>query len=265
MIRSASTSGHRLFRRRRPSCGTRVGAADQAGQDARLVAEAVEERVDHQVAVGAGQAPHSAQARATASDCRCAVIAPLLRPVVPEVNRMSLTSSGLTAAARSRAAAAGTQAARSRKTAQPMAAPAGALRAPARLAPLARPPPGWPRRGSAPPGRAGPGWGRPGLVQRLGFVRGGGAEGGEPVGAEERAGDEQGAGAAAADHVERLVAGEPGADRDQRRAGVERAERREHPVMGVGRPDGDPVPGGDALGDERPGGTSPPARAARGS
>jgi hypothetical protein len=48
----------------------------------------------------------------------------------------------------------------------------------------------------------------------------GGAEGGETVGAEERAGHDQRAGAAAADHVERLMAGEPGADRDQRRAGA---------------------------------------------
>ena len=65
--------------------------------------------------------PHSAQARATASDCRWALIAPLLRPVVPEVNRMSLTSPGCTAAARASAALAGTAAARSSKSAQPMA------------------------------------------------------------------------------------------------------------------------------------------------
>jgi hypothetical protein len=48
---------------------------------------------------------HSAQARATPSDRSCDVIAPLLRPVVPEVNMMSLTSPGRTAPARRRACA----------------------------------------------------------------------------------------------------------------------------------------------------------------
>ena len=42
----------------------------------------------------------SAQARATPRDRSCEVIAPLLRPVVPEVNMMSLTSPGRTAPAR---------------------------------------------------------------------------------------------------------------------------------------------------------------------
>jgi hypothetical protein len=54
--------------------------------------------------------PQSAQARATASDRSCEVIAPLLRPVVPEVNMMSLTSCGRTPSARSRTTAAGTEA-----------------------------------------------------------------------------------------------------------------------------------------------------------
>ena len=47
----------------------------------------------------------SAQARATPRDRSCEVIAPLLRPVVPEVNMMSLTSPGRTAPARRRASA----------------------------------------------------------------------------------------------------------------------------------------------------------------
>ena len=47
---------------------------------------------------------HSAQAWATPRDWRCALIAPLLRPVVPEVNMMSLTWPGVTAAARASAA-----------------------------------------------------------------------------------------------------------------------------------------------------------------
>ncbi len=48
------------------------------------------------------QAAHDAD---PASDCRCAHSTPLLRPVVPEVNRTSEMSSGRTAAARASAAA----------------------------------------------------------------------------------------------------------------------------------------------------------------
>ncbi|CKQ48219.1 Uncharacterised protein [Mycobacterium tuberculosis] len=44
--------------------------------------------------------PLAAQDAEADSDCRCAHSTPLLRPVVPEVNRMSLTSWGATAAAR---------------------------------------------------------------------------------------------------------------------------------------------------------------------
>jgi enoyl-[acyl-carrier-protein] reductase (NADH) len=43
--------------------------------------------------------PHSAQALATASDWRWVLIAPLLRPVVPDVNMMSLMCPGCTIAA----------------------------------------------------------------------------------------------------------------------------------------------------------------------
>ena len=82
------------------------------------------------------------------------------------------------------------------------------------------------------------------------FCRGGGAQRGQPVDAEEVVVDEQGAGAAAADHVERLGAGEPGADRDQRGPRGQRAEGGEDPGGRVGAPDGDPVAGGDAVGDQ---------------
>jgi|GEM_PF-5763034 len=75
----------------------------------------------------------------------------------------------------------------------------------------------------------------------------------QPVDAEEVTGHEQGAGAAAADHVQRLGTGEPRADRDQRGARAERAQRGQHPVMGVRSPDGHPVGRGHALRDQRGG------------
>ena len=85
----------------------------QARQDAGLVTEVVEERVDAEVAVVAGDLPALGPCRRAApSDCRCAHSAPLLRPVVPEVNRMSETSSGLTAAARASTASRSVAAAR---------------------------------------------------------------------------------------------------------------------------------------------------------
>ena len=226
------------------------GAADQAGQDAGLVAEAVEERVDHQVAVGARSGrrtrPRPGRRPATAGGL---LIAPLLRPVVPEVNRMSLTSPGAYRGG-ARSAASGGRGRRcqpgpvdARPSSQPHGGPGRRRRPALRRAGL-----DWaPGR----PGRAGRGQ-RPARVWRWASLAGG-AQRGEPVGAEERAGHDQGAGAAAADHVERLVAGEPGADRDQRRAGVQRAERAEHPVMGVGGPDGHPVAGGHARRRSAPG------------
>ena len=68
-----------------------------------------------------------------------------------------------------------------------------------------------------------------------------------------RSGDEQRARAAAADHVERLGAGEPGADRDQRGPGGSAPRAASTQWWRVGAPDRDPVAGGDAVGDERAG------------
>jgi hypothetical protein len=97
----------------------------------------------------AGVSPaHSAQARATPSDRSCDVIAPLLRPVVPEVNMMSLTSPGPTVLARRRASASepasrnkshssGHRTTRPSRSSAPSSAPsaAAASRAPSRSAP----------------------------------------------------------------------------------------------------------------------------------
>ena len=91
-----------------------------------------------------------------------------------------------------------------------------------------------------------------GGVSRLVMDGKGSPQRGQPVGAQEPARDEEDPGAAAADDVQGLGAGEPGADRHQGGARAERAERGEHPVAGVGRPDRDPVAGGHARGDERP-------------
>ena len=96
--RSAAASRVDVEHRLRARSSRRCSRHDE---DAGLVAEAVEERVDHQVAVGGGQPRRLApRPRPRARVCRCALIAPLLRPVVPEVNRMSATSSGVTASAR---------------------------------------------------------------------------------------------------------------------------------------------------------------------
>jgi hypothetical protein len=71
--------------------------------------------------------------------------------------------------------------------------------------------------------------------------------------AEETAVDEQRAGAGAADHVERLGPGEVGTHRDQSRARPQRPQRGQHPRHRVETPDGHPVAGRDAVGDERAG------------
>ncbi len=212
------------------------GAADQAGQDAGLEAEAVEERVDHEVAVGAGEAPALGPGPGDGQRLPVGRHRPLAPPGRARGEQDVADVPGT-----HRAGALGGHAGRDRCRPLQQLAPAEG--------PLARC-----------AGRAGldgdlhdqaePVEARAGR-HPLSIVRG--AQGGEAVGAEERAGHDQGAGAAAADHVERLMAGEPGADRDQCRARVERAERAEHPVMGVGGPDGHPVPGGHALGDQRPG------------
>ena len=90
----------------------------------------------------------SAQARATPRDRSCEVIAPLLRPVVPEVNMMSLTSPGRTVAARRRASASepacrnashssGTRTTRPSRSSSP--GPAAARRLPSRSTPRKAP------------------------------------------------------------------------------------------------------------------------------
>ncbi len=205
----------------------------------------------------AARRPHSAQARATASDCRCAVIAPLLRPVVPEVNRMSLTSPGRTAAARLSAALAGTASARASRSAQPITPAAAPFPGPGSAAPGI----GTRTTSRSCPGRAGPATGeRSAAVSfRGGAARHAGGisfrcvtQGVQPVGPEEPVGDDQYGRAAPGDHVERLGPGEPGADRDQRGTGGQRAERGKHPVMRVRGPDRHTVPGGHALGHQRP-------------
>ena len=127
----------------------------------------------------------------------------------------------------------------------------------------AGPPPPGPRtrpsrRAPAPPGRARPGPRRPRSAPpphppRPPAVLGRGPERSQPVGAEEVAGHEQGARAAAADHVQRLGTGEPRADRDQRGARAERAQRGQHPITVIGGPDGHPVCRGHARRDERGG------------
>ena len=91
---------------------------------------------------------HSAHARATPRDRSCEVIAPLLRPVVPEVNMMSLTSPGRTVAARRRASASepacrnashssGTRTTRPSRSSSP--GPAAARRLPSRSTPRKSP------------------------------------------------------------------------------------------------------------------------------
>ena len=155
---------------------------------------------------------------------------------------MSLTWSGRTAAARAAATSAGTRSAACSNPAQSST---------------------WPNSGGWPAGVGGLGLdGDPddetefqaggGGVSRLVMDGKGSPQRGQPVGAQEPARDEEDPGAAAADDVQGLGAGEPGADRHQGGARAERAERGEHPVTGVGRPDRDPVAGGHARGDERP-------------
>ncbi len=140
---------------------------------------------------------------------------------------MSLTSSGLTAAARAAAYGPGSRQLPFDKVCPVIAADPHHQREPgqaARLRPVPRR-----RRAARPAGR------RRGSRRRR-----------------------TGRGAAAADHVERLGPGEPGADRDQRGPRGQRAERGEHPGGRVGAPDGDPVAGGDAVGDERAGDLADP-------
>ena len=73
----------------------------------------------------------------------------------------------------------------------------------------------------------------------------------EPVHAEEAIGHEQRPNPAARDHVQRLLAGEPRAHRDQHPACGQRAQRRQQPVAVVRAPHRYPVPGRQAPLDQR--------------
>ena len=103
-------------------CGTIAAPVTRQARMPGLLAEAVEERVHHQVAVASAQPAALGPGPGHAERLRWVLIAPLLRPVVPEVNRMSLTCPGRTAAARSCATEPGASAARPSRAAQSMTA-----------------------------------------------------------------------------------------------------------------------------------------------
>ena len=83
---------------------------------------------------------------------------------------------------------------------------------------------------------------------------GGAAQRGDVGGAEEGAGDEEQLGAGTAQDIGGLDALEAGVDRDEGGAGRHRAEGGDDPLDGVGRPDRDAVAGRDAGGDTGRGG-----------
>ena len=156
-------------------------------------------------------AAHDAEAD---SDCRCAHITPLLRPVVPEVNRMSLTSSGVTAAARA-------------TTAFGVGA-AGDEVVPRPVARLYRHPHDVPQR-------------RQGVAVQVGNA----------IGAEESAHREQHRRMGAGQDVAGFLGGVTGVQRHHGGAGVVDRQAGHHPMPGVRRPDGHPVSGLHAERDQR--------------
>ena len=201
----------RLRHQRRP--------ADQAGEQARLEAEGVEERVHHQVAVRAGQL---GAVRPGPGDAQ--------RPLVR--GHRALAPPGRPGGEHDVADVPGTY------PFGPLTHHRGRNRCPAPLE--RRPVLGHPHHQAEP-------------VQRnvLGIRRG--PERRQPVDTEEIPGHEQRPGPAPADHVQRLVPREPRADRDQYTARAERAQRGQHPITVVGRPDGHPVRRRHARRDERGG------------
>ena len=130
---------------------------------------------------------------------------------------MSARSSGATASARARASASGTPSPAARNSRQPMRA--------GRLAAQHHDPL---ERGQ--------------IVAR---------EHADVVGVEEARDRAQQARAALAQHVGGLGALVARADRNQHRADALRADRRDHPLRDVGRPDRDAIAGRDPLGEER--------------
>ena len=104
--------------------GYDCGARHQGGQDARLVAEGVEERVDDEVAVAGARPTMEAHVPNVRKDCACVVAAPFGWPVVPEVKIRSDTSSGCTASARAAVSDGSTEAPAARNSSSPVIADA---------------------------------------------------------------------------------------------------------------------------------------------
>ena len=208
---------HRLRHQGRP--------ADQAGQDARLVAERMEERVHHQIPVTRGQQ------RAVRPRPRHGQ-GPLVRGhralAAPGRARGEHDVADVTRPHRPRPPAGLSQ---HRPPPCPRSEPARTN---------ASHSPRYPHHQPEPVQIAGPGTGRP--PQRP-----------QPVHPEELTVHEQHRGPAARDHVQRLGPGEPGADRHQYPARTQRAQRGQHPPNAVGCPQRHPVPGRQAALDQRTG------------
>ena len=151
------------------------------------------------------------------SVCACVVAAPLGWPVVPEVKMRSETSSGCTRRGPGRGHG-GLDAGRPRRGSRPDRRPAP------------RQTPRWP---SPPSSRN-----RTMRPQRAGVLP---RQHGRVVDAQEPAHREEGRRARVAEDVSRLAALEARVQRHQHRAGPQRAQRGEHPLGAVGRPDGHAV------------------------
>ena len=196
-------------------------ALDQRSDDAGLVAERVEERVDDQVAVAGGEADDRSTSRRTrAAVWPCVVITPFGRPVVPEVKMMSESVVGghrrRPGPGRGRV---DRRSPRARKPAQ-SSVPAGAS----------------PRSTTI----------RSSAGSRLVGERG------DVVGAEETADAEQQPGPRLVKHVRRFAALEAGVQRDEDTAGTMGAERGDDPFVDVRGPDRDSVAAVQPEADERP-------------
>ena len=198
--------------------GDQRRAGLQAGQDAGLVAEVVEERVDAQVAVVAGDL--AARGPRRRADERLPVRA-----------QHALAAAGGAGREEDVGDVVGRDGCGARVDASPRSAPraTNSSQVPSSLLDRAR-------------GRRGAG---PAAASR--------SRSATPVGAEELAHREQQRRPGAGQDVGGLAGGVAGVQRHHHAAGVVRGQARDHPVPGVRRPDRDPVAGGHAQVDHRRG------------